>query len=216
MDRRASIFRTAISCLIIFWTSSTSAESFNLAEISQIKGEVTSLQFSAPHTKTELSKNSVIRTETSILSHENSFYTAKLFDGSWVRVSPRTKLSFNFYPQEKIIEINLYSGSIKILFSTHLNDHKVEKIIINSADLKIESVDGKFSIIRNNLINESSVYVEKGLVIGSSTQIPHKQAILHAREKLVIQDRLKTLPETDEITEKEMKYIHSRFYLKSI
>lgn len=216
MDRRASIFRTAISCLIISGAQSIFAQAFNLAEISQIKGEVTSLEFSAPHTKIELSKNSVIKTESSILSHDNSFYTAKLFDGSWVRVSPKTKLSFNFYPQEKVIEINLYSGSVKILFSTNLNNHKVEKIIINSADLKIESVDGKFSIIRNNLINESSVYVEKGLVIGSSVQTPNKQAILHAREKLVIQDREKRLPETERITEKEMKYIHSRFYLNSI
>lgn len=216
MDRRSSKYFSTISCLIVFYSQTTFGQEFNLAEISQLKGEVTSLEFAPPHTKKELSKNSIIKTESSILSHDESFYTAKLFDGSWIRVSPKTKLSFNFKPEEKIIQINLYAGSIKILFSTNLNNHKAEKIIVKAADLIIESVDGKFSVIRNNLINQSSVYVEKGLVMGSSELIPQKQTLLHSREKLTIQDREKINPEVENITEKEMKYIHSKFYLKSI
>ena len=214
MDRRASIWYSTASCLILILSSYALGQEFNVGEITQLQGEITALEFAAPYRKVSLSKKSALKEENSILSGEDSFYNAKLLDGSWIRVSPRTKLSFDYDPIQKTILINLYSGSIKILFSTNLNQRKIEKIIVHTADLKIESADGKFSLMRNILTNESSVFVEKGLVMASLQNNLNQQIYLHGREKLILPDRQKVLPGTEVIKDKEMKTIHSKFYLK--
>jgi hypothetical protein len=214
MDRRASIWHSAASSLILIFSSYALGQEFNVGEITQLQGEITALEFVTPHRKLNLSKKSPLKEECSILSGEDSFYTAKLLDGSWIRVSPKTKLSFDYDPNEKTIKINLYLGSIKILFSTNLNQRKIEKIIVYTAGLKLESADGKFSIMRNILTNESSIFVEKGLVMASLENNLNQQIYLHAREKLIMPDRQKQLPEIETIKDKEMKAIHSKFYLK--
>lgn len=54
--------------------------------------------------------------------------------------------------------IHLFTGSIKVLFSTNLNDNK---FIVKSADTLFETLDAIFSVIRNPVLDLKSLCLKK-------------------------------------------------------
>jgi ferric-dicitrate binding protein FerR (iron transport regulator) len=191
------------------------AQSFELGAITQTQGEATYFPFFPPFEVQTLKTQDKIKEKGSYLTQENAYFTMKLFDGSWVRISPKTKLTFEFDPTEKILVVHLYTGSLKILFSTQLNQNKIHKLMVKSSGLSFESVDGKFSVVRNLLTDETSVYVEKGAVVATRGNEDQKgMQPVHGQESLTLKDREQGLGTPLKLSEKEIKFLNSKFYLR--
>jgi hypothetical protein len=143
--------------------------------------------------------------------------TIKFFDGSWLRVSPKSKFTVEYQPQASIILVHLYTGSIKILFSNHLNKNKVQKIIVKTTDTLFETVDGKFSVIRSPVLDMNSVYVEKGTVLTTQHVLNKRKdmEIVHTGEMVSVKDNESDIESPTKMSEKEMKFLHSSKYLKN-
>lgn len=178
---------------------------------------MTYLEFSAPYRLHNLKEEHKFITEGSYLSQEESFLTVQLFEGSWLRLSPRSKISPEFDPKTKTITIHLLTGSVKILFSSILNSHAVEKIVVKSADAQFEVAEGKFTVVRNSLVDLSSVYVEKGAVVASSLfqSAKSETEVVHAGETLSVQDRDTELESPRKMSQKEIEYLHPTKYLNT-
>lgn len=219
MDRKKTCSRVAASCLISFiFSLPLSATTHRLGKITQAEGEITFLNFTPRLPVKEVKKSEQLLTGGSYLTQDSSYFTVHLFDGSWIRVSPRSKIFAEFDPQDKVITIHLLTGSIKALFSSELNQKKLSKFIIKSADTTFETVDAKYTVSRNPLTDTSSVSVEKGTVIATQTVRDERKdmEIIHARETTSIQDRHQDIPSPREMSDKEMKFLHPSFYLKNI
>lgn len=219
MDRTKTLARATGRCLIaLSFTLSLSlqAAGHKLGRITQIDGEVTYLNFMPPHALKQVKMKNHLLDDGSYLTQDNSFFTVKLFDGSWLRVSPKSKISAEFEPATKTLTIHLFTGSLKALFSSELNGKKLEKLIVKSASSTFETVDGKFTVSRNTVNDVSNVYVEKGTVI--ATQYVHNERkdseIVHTRETTTISDRDLDVESPRSMTDKEIKYLHPSFYLK--
>jgi ferric-dicitrate binding protein FerR (iron transport regulator) len=202
--------------LVFFLPLCSHAGTFNLGHITQAEGEITFLNYAPPHELVQVKKKQHIQTDGSYLTQDTSFMTVKFFDNSWLRASPKSKFTLEYHPNTKTMFIHLYSGSVKILFSTHLNENKVQKFIVKSADTTFETVDAKFSVVRSNVLDLNSVYVEKGAVIATQNVLNQKKdmEIVHAKEMVSVKDNDSNIESPTEMTEKEMKFLHSSQYLK--
>lgn len=219
MVRTKTLTRAAGRCLIalaLTLSFSLQATGHKLGTITQIDGEVTYLNFMPPHALKQVKMKNHLLTDGSYLTQDNSFFTVKLFDGSWLRVSPKSKIAFEFTPDNKTLTIHLFSGSLKTLFSSELNNKKLEKLVIRSAGATFETVEGKFTVSRNTVNDVSSVYVEKGTVIASQYVLNDKKdmELVHARETTAINDRDTDIESPRKMTDKEIKFLHPSFYLK--
>lgn len=220
MVRRKTLSRTWTCCLALtglFLISSTIsyAEEYNLGNVFQAKGEMSFLEFAAPNKLTMLKVSDKVRTGGSYLTRDYSNATFKLVGDTWLRASVRTKFYFEFEPNQKVLTINLQSGSVKVLFSSFLSKQQINKIIINSADAVFESVEGKFSVVRNNLTDESSVYVEKGMVNASLIERggPRPAVPVHKHETTSIKDHDQFVASPSVMTNKELRFLKSAFYI---
>ena len=192
------------------------AETFNIGTITQSEGEITFLQFAPPHKLHQVQKDQQLQSDGSYLTQDSSYMTIKFFDGTWLRVSPKSKFTVEYQPQASIILVHLYTGSIKILFSTNLNKNKIQKIIVKSADTLFETVDAKFSVIRNPVLDINSVYVEKGTVLTTQHVLNQKKnmEIVHTGEMVSVKDNETDIEKPTKLSVKEMKFLHSAQYLK--
>jgi ferric-dicitrate binding protein FerR (iron transport regulator) len=210
---RQTIF--TISIAILFPLNSL-AGTFNLGKITQAEGEITFLNFAPPHQLNKVSIKERLQSDGSYLTQESSFMTVELFDGSWLRVSPKSKFTLEFQPTSKVILVHLFSGSVKILFSTHLNENQVQKIIVKSADTLFESVDAKFSVVRSPLTDTNSVFVEKGTVMAIQHVFNEKKDVelVHAKETASVKDNQMDIESPRQMSEKEIDFLHPSHYLK--
>ena len=206
--------------MILFYLlliSSAFAESFNqhdLGVITHIKGVATFLPFQGLRAVTPLSQKSILREGGSYLSHEKSFFTVQLFDGTWLKVSPLSKFSLEMNSELKEIHLNLYSGSVKVLFSGNISQSKMQKFIISTGDGRFETSEAKFSVFRNILESTGYIYVEKGLVRVSRNQLRTSGSeLVHAQEMTSLKDRDTTIESPRKISENQMKFLNSSFYL---
>lgn len=186
-----------------------------IGTITQTHGTITFFPFKNHEKVLKVNKKSPLLSDGSYLIQDNSFLTAKLFDGSWLRVSPRSKLALDIDHKNKIVLIHLFTGSLKILISNKASQGKLEKISIKSGDTIISASNTKFSAIRNPIFENFSVYVEKGIVsmtkkiMGqSSTQL------IHAMETVSVKDKASTIRTPRRISEKEIKFLQNALYLK--
>lgn len=220
MVRTKTYSRVATSCLIggLFLLPLTSFSApFNLGDITQAEGETTFLDFAPPHHRlSEVKTNTKFVTDGSYLTKEDAFLTVQLFDGSWLRLSPRSKISAEFDPTAKIITLHLFTGSVKLLISSSQNGEAVQKLVVKSADAVFEASEGKFSVVRNPITNSSSVYVEKGMVLATHQQNSEQSEVklVHRQETTSLQDRDTVFEEPRKMTEKEVQYLHPSQYLK--
>ena len=187
-----------------------------MGTITQSEGEITFLNYAPPHALNKVQKDQMLLADGSYLTQDSSFMTVKFFDDSWLRVSPMSKFSVEYQPHSSIILIHLYTGSVKILFSTQLNKNKVQKFIVKSADTLFETVDGKFSVIRSPIFDTNSVYVEKGTVVTTQHVLNKRKdmEIVHTGEMLSVKDNESDIKSPTKMSEKELKFLHSAQYLK--
>lgn len=219
MVRKKTYSRNAGRCLIslfLLLPAFANAGTFNLGKITQAEGEITFLNFAPPHKLSQVKIKQQLMSDGSYLTQEASFMTVELFDGSWLRASPKSKFTIEFQPASKVILVHLFSGSIKILFSTHLNDNIVEKIIVKSADTLFETVNAKFSVVRSPLTDMNSVFVEKGTVMTIQHVFNEKKdmEIVHAKETASVKDNQTDIESPRQMSEKEMNFLHPSHYLK--
>ena len=185
-----------------------------LGLITQLKGEVTFFPYQGAQSATPVSNKATIRDGGSYLSHEKSYFTVKLFDGSWLKVSPSTKFSIEMDPDQKEIHLNLYSGSVKVLFSRKISKSQMEKFVIISGDGRFETSEAKFSVFRNILDSSSYVYGEKGLVKVTRNNVEtFTGELIHAQEMTALKDRDSAVESPRKVSEKQMKFLNSSFYL---
>lgn len=181
-----------------------------------LHGQTTRFSYLPPQIVKEVKKNTTILNLGSYLTQPDSFLTIQLFDGSWLRVGPESKFSIDFDPTKNEMEIYLFKGSLKGLFSTTLNKGKVQKLIVRSGDAVFETTNGKFSVVRNSLSDSTNLYVEKGLVHALQTQRGEKKdmELVHAQETVSVKDRELDIHPAHTLTEKEMSYLKSNSHLK--
>lgn len=220
MVRKKTLSRIAGRCLIastLLLPLSTVAAPFNVGKVTQAEGEVTFLDFAPPHHKlSKVKSQTSFVTDGSYLTKDDAFLTVQFFDGSWLRMSPRSKVSVEFEPVAKVITIHLFTGSIKLLISSSQNDHRVEKLLVKSADALIESSEGKFTVVRNPITDISSVYVEKGMVLAMQNGMSEDKnvTLVHRQETTSLKDRQHEFEAPRKMTDKEVKFLHPSFYLK--
>jgi ferric-dicitrate binding protein FerR (iron transport regulator) len=209
-------FKSCSLILCLFFSSFSWASPFMMGKITQASGEIHFFKFASPYKTIPVQTNGKIETKGSYLTQDDSFFTVQLFDGSWIRISPKTKISIDFAPESKTATLHLFSGSVKVLFASSLNGNKIQKLVIKSADAVFETVEGKFSVVRNIINNTSKVLVEKGAVIASHEIIADKKDVIlvHAGESTLIKDRDPNIPSPRKLSEKEMKFLQAKNYLK--
>src|SRR6478735_2612096 len=109
MVRTKKNSRVASSCLIsslfLFSLSSLAASRFHLGQITQVEGEITFLNFAPPHKIENVKKEQSLETDGSYLTQDDAYMTVQLFDGSYVRLSPSSKISAEFEPVSKTMTI---------------------------------------------------------------------------------------------------------------
>lgn len=193
------------------------AEPYKLGVVTQAEGEISFLDFTPPH---HLLKNikakQTFLSEGSYLTQDDSFLTVRMFDEtSWLRLSPRSKFAPEFNAKNKTLIIHLFTGSVKVLFSSTLSQDRIAKVIVKSADGSFECSEGKFTVVRNNITDTSSVYVEKGTVVSSfNSEVSQDLEIVHAQETTTITDRNSEVPSPRKMTDKEISFLHPSKYLK--
>lgn len=201
---------------LFLFASSLFAETLShhdLGVITQLKGVVTFFPYEGIREVTPMMNKSSLREGGSYLSHEKSYFTVKLFDGSYLKVSPNSKFSLELKPEEKEIHLSLFSGSVKVLFSGGTPNAKMQKFIITSGDGRYETSAAKFSVFRNILESTGYVYVEKGLVRVARNQSDSGNELVHGQEMSSLKDRDSTIENPRKISENQMKFLNSAFYL---
>lgn len=186
-----------------------SAEAFALGHVTFTQGEVTALAMTASVQKPlSVSKSDVIRPEHSYLTHELSQAVIQFDDGTWVRVGADTK--FEVSELATGIEIRLQTGSLRVLYAPRLKQQNTDKRLkIRTLDGLVETAEAKFTVTFKPLFQETSVYVEKGLVQFSGTSTPEEQlpAMIYAGEFSEI-NRNEPLPRKGQrMTEREKEMI---------
>ena len=189
--------------------------SHQLGIISQIEGEITYLDYLKVKTVTNVKEKDQLQTDGSYLTHNNAYFNVHLFDGSWLRLNPKSKISLEFYPETKTLTIFLLTGSMKILLDIDRKEKQLDKVIVQSAGATFETVGAKFTVTRNLLTDQSSVYVEKGTVVATQYVQYQKQdmELVHAKEKTTINDREKDVESPRKMTDKEIHFLNPKNYL---
>ena len=87
--------------------------------------------------------------------------------------------------------------------------------LLQSAGATFETVGAKFTVTRNLLTDQSSVYVEKGTVVATQYVQYQKQdmELVHAKEKTTINDREKDVESPRKMTDKEIHFLNPKNYL---
>ncbi len=187
-----------------------------LGSWTQVQGHSSFMLYKAGVRKpVDITVGNQILTEGSYLSNEEGQMTGKLFENCWVRLGPQTKIVFNFSPEEKILYLRVFTGSVKILFNKEWSKSKVDKLIVEAGDKQLETESGKFVFIRRPFFNENNLYVEKGLVSLVHENRMHSQ-LIHRDEKLSFNDKTKISTEVVKMTDKEVKEITSSEYLRRL
>jgi len=216
MVRRKKIPLLSACCLILSLDlAHAQTQDFHLGKVTQANGVVTFLEYSPPHKLSEVSTGGLVLGTGSYLTQENANFTAKLFDGTWLRASPRTKFALEFNPDNKSLTLNLLTGSVKVLFAPLLSDKRVTTFLIRSADAVFESSEAKFTVVRNILTSETSLFVEKG-VVNARLNGPMEgkdSVVVHAREMTSLKDRTSDFQSPKQMGERQMKFLNSAFYL---
>jgi hypothetical protein len=221
MDRTEKNSRNAGRSLIFaffFLSFVAKAQPYKLGVVTQAEGEISFLEYAPPHHRLKTIKpQQTFLTDGSYLSQDDSFLTVRLFDEtSWLRLSPRSKFSAEFRPTNRTLTIYLFTGSIKVLFSSILSQKKIDKVVVKSADGSFESTEGKFTVVRNNIADTSSVYVEKGTVMSSlNNETSQILLMVHAQETTSITDRRNEVASPRKMTDKELNFLHPSKYLKN-
>ena len=218
MDRTKKITRNSICCLIttlILWAPKALSTNHQLGLVTQLEGEITFLDFVKIKTITNVKEKDHLHTDGSYLTHDDAFFNVQLFDGSWLRLNPKSKISLEFNPETKTLTIFLLTGSMKILYDQARKERKLEKIIVQSAGATFETVGAKFTVTRNLLTDQSSVYVEKGTVIATQYVQHQKQdmELVHAKEKTTINDRENDVESPRKMSDKEIHFLNPKNYL---
>jgi ferric-dicitrate binding protein FerR (iron transport regulator) len=219
MVRTKTCTGIAKSCLVsiaLLLPLLSQAGTFNLGKITQAEGEITYLNFAPPHALKQVKAQEAVQTDGSYLTQDNSFMTVELFDGSWLRVSPKSKFTLEYLATSKTILVHLFSGSAKFLFSAHLNQNEVQKIMVKSADTLFESVDAKFSVVRSPLTDTNSLFVEKGTVMAIQHVFNEKKdmELVHSNETISVKDNQLDIESPRKMSEREIKFLHPSHYLK--
>jgi hypothetical protein len=215
MARQQKISFTIAGCLIFGFNLARAQGDFQLGKITQSSGTVTFLEFTPPHKLSEITTDALLSGSGSYLTQETAYFTAKLFDGSWIRVSPKTKFALEFDPEKKNLTLNLFSGSVKVLFAHILNNKQVTTFTIRSADAVFETSEAKFTVVRNILTTESTLFVEKGVVTARLSELKEGKdsVIVHTREMTSLRDRTLDFHTPKQMGDREMKFLNSAFYL---
>ena len=218
MDRTKTLTRNAICCLItslLLFAPKAIGADHQLGIIKQIEGEITYLDYVKVKTVSKVKEKDQLQTDGSYLTHNDAYFNVHLFDGSWLRLNPKSKISLEFYPETKTLTIFLLTGSMKILLDIDRKEKKLEKVIVQSAGATFETVGAKFTVTRNLLMDQSSVYVEKGTVVATQYVQYQKQdmELVHAKEKTTINDREKDVESPRKMTDKEIHFLNPKNYL---
>lgn len=201
---------------MILFSALATAQEFKIGQITQAEGESTFLHYTPPHELKQVKSNEPVLMGGSYLTQDTSFITIEFFDGSWLRINPKSKLSIEFLPHSKQILIHLFTGSIKTLFSSKLSSEGMEKIIVKSAGTLFETVGAKFSVVRNPLTSTNSVFVEKGSVVTIQHVANERKdmEIVHTNEMTSVRDNDQDIKSPRKMSEEEVKYLHPSKYLK--
>lgn len=186
-----------------------SSEALAIGKVTFTQGDVTTLAMTAaPQKPLPVHKSHVIQPEHSYLTHELSQAVIQFDDGTWVRVGADTK--FEVTELSTGIEIRLHTGSLRVLFSPRLKQQSTDRRLkIRTLDGLIETSEAKFTVTFKPLFQQTSVYVEKGLVQFSGTTTLEEQLpeTIHAGEFSEIV-RSETLPRKGQrMTEREKEMI---------
>jgi ferric-dicitrate binding protein FerR (iron transport regulator) len=192
------------------------AQDFKIGQVTQAEGESTFLHYAPPHELKQVKSNEAVRMGGSYLTQDTAFITIEFFDGSWLRINPKSKLSIEFLPHSKQILIHLFTGSIKTLFSSKFSSEGTEKIIVKSAGTLFETVGAKFSVVRNPLTSTNSVFVEKGSVVTIQHVANERKdmEIVHTNEMTSVRDNDHDIKSPRKMSEGEVKFLHPSKYLK--
>jgi len=146
----------------------------------------------------------VIQTEGSYLTSENGEMTGQLFKNCWIKMGPKTKLVFSLSPTDKTLYLQVFTGSVHILFNKAWTDNQAEKLIINADEKQIETESGKFIFVRRPFFQDNSLYVKKGLVSLVNNMKP--QAIfIHQNEKISFKDKADLNLEVEKMSERDIQ-----------
>lgn len=205
-----------LTSILLLASFSVWSQDFTVGHITQAEGESTFLHYAPPHKLIKVKKDAAVLLGGSYLTQESSFITIKLFDGSWLRASPKSKFSLEFLVHSKQIVVHLFSGSLKILFSNKLNEQRLIKLAVKSADTLFETVDAKFSVVRNPLTNTNSVFVEKGSVVVTQYVAFERKdmEIVHQNEMTFVKDNDHDIMAPRKMSQGEMNFLHPSKYLK--
>ena len=193
MDRTKTNTRNVICCLIAVLSlcaPKAMSAGHQLGLITQLDGKITYLNFFKIKTLTTVKEKDHLQTDGSYLTHDNAFFNVHLFDGSWLRLNPKSKISLEFDLETKTLTIFLLTGST------------------------FETVDAKFAVTRNLLTDQSAVYVEKGTVIATQYLQYQKQdmELVHASEKTTIHDRGNNVESPRKMSDKEIHFLNPKNY----
>ena len=217
MDRTKTNTRNVICCLIavlILCAPKAMSAGHQLGLITQLDGKITYLNFFKIKTLTTVKEKDHLQTDGSYLTHDNAFFNVHLFDGSWLRLNPKSKISLEFDLETKTLTIFLLTGSINIFLDKDRKEKQLEKVIVRSAGATFETVDAKFAVTRNLLTDQSAVYVEKGTVIATQYLQYQKQdmELVHASEKTTIHDRGNNVESPRKMSDKEIQFLNPKNY----
>ena len=217
MDRTKTNTRNVICCLIavlILCAPKAMSAGHQLGLITQLDGKITYLNFFKIKTLTTVKEKDHLQTDGSYLTHDNAFFNVHLFDGSWLRLNPKSKISLEFDLETNTLTIFLLTGSINIFLDKDRKEKQLEKVIVRSAGATFETVDAKFAVTRNLLTDQSAVYVEKGTVIATQYLQYQKQdmELVHASEKITIHDRGNNVESPRKMSDKEIHFLNPKNY----
>ncbi len=217
MDRKSKIKKFSTSGLVfllIFFSEMLNAQTFDLGVVTKVEGEVSFLEFSPPHRLSQTQKDSQLQSGGSYLAKDDSFMTVKIFDESFLRLNPKSKISLEYDPASKELKIFLFNGSLKAILGQSPKS-RLEKMIIQSGGSQFESTAAKFTVSRNLIKDSSSVYVEKGIVIANVYHREQKKdsEIIYQNETTTISDNDLEISSAKTMKEKEIKFLHPSNYL---
>ena len=217
MDRRSkprSFFSSCLILFIIIISQESLAQIFELGSATQVEGEITFLEFSPPHRLSSVTKNQKLLTGGSYLAKDDSYMTVKIFDESYLRLNPKSKISLEYNPDLKEIKVFLFSGSLKAILGQSPKS-RLEKMIIHSGSSQFESTAAKFTVSRNPIKDSSSVYVEKGAVMTNLFLRDQKKdtEIIYQNETTTVLDTDAEISESRSMKEKEIRFLHPSKYL---
>ena len=219
MVRTKKYLRAAVCSLVILILLAplkTEAVTHQLGLVTQAKGDITFFNFNLHNQVLQVKKQDLLFSDGSYLSQDNSFLVVKLFDGSYLRLNPKSKMALEYAPDLKILRIFLFTGSLKALITQTKKDNRLEKIIVQSGGALFEASESKFTVSRNMISDVSSVYVEKGAILASQTVLGEKKdmELVHQKETLSIWDKDLDIKSPRKMRDKEIQYLHPSRYLE--